>query len=274
MCPTSSLSPLHTCIDYTVIMPFNKYIYINYVYFHAPRSMLKDCGDLWTLASLEQDLHHWMDASGDLKQAKYYGNIVNMAMFSNAPDTLVLDILPPPELHLLLGPVNTIFGAMEREWPDASKWTTGCHVEKDEYHGGTFNGNACRKLLKNTELLQLTCPMHCLKYVEVFRAFKCVVDTCYGTVLHPDFQVHIQQFRQSFEALEISDTPKIHAVFFHVPQFCLKYACGLGRHSEQASESVHAHFKSVWANYIVPQSHPEYSARLLRAVKDFNCRRI
>ena len=128
--------------------------------------------------------------------------------------------------------------------------------------------------IKNTDILQQICPMYCLKYVEVFRAFKCVVDTCYGTVLSPNFQVHIQEFRQSFEALEIPVTPKIHAVFFHIPQFCLKHACGLGRHSEQASESVHAHFKSLWAKYKVCKSHPEYAARLLRAVKEFNCSRL
>ena len=40
----------------------------------------------------------------------------------------------------------------------------------------------------------------------------------------------------------VNVTPKRHCIFHHVPEFCGKYG-GLGRHSEQASESVHADFK-------------------------------
>ena len=177
----------------------------------------------------------------------------------------------PPKLHLLTGPVNTIFKAMEKEWPDVANWTRACRVEKDEYHGGTFNGNSCRKLLRSSDLLRSICPPMCLKYADVFKAFNCVVESCYGDEVSPDFENHIQEFRHTFEGLDISVTPKIHCVLHHVPQFCQRYSCGLGKHSEQASESVHAHFKSFWAKYKVPKSHPEYAARLLRAVKEFNC---
>ena len=241
------------------------------LFFHQFRCKLQDCGELRTLGSLEKQRTDWMDASGDLKRAKDYGNVVNKPMFASTPETLVLDILPPPELHLLIGPVNTIFSAMAKEWPGAAEWAVACHVQKEDYHGGSFNGNACRALLLKSDLLRSMCPFFCLKYVEVFRAFKCVVDSCYGTELSADFEDRIHEFRHAFNALEINVTPKIHAVFHHIPQFCLKYATGLGRHSEQASESVHAHFKSTWAKYKVNQSHPDYAARLLRAVKEFNC---
>ncbi len=50
--------------------------------------MLKDCGELRTLSSLEQLRTNWIDASGDLKKAKEYGNVVNMPLFSHDPDTL------------------------------------------------------------------------------------------------------------------------------------------------------------------------------------------
>ena len=38
--------------------------------------------------------------------------------------------------------------------------------------------------------------------------------------------------------LEISVTPKVHAVFFHVQEFCELTKMGLGPWSEQTSESV------------------------------------
>ena len=160
---------------------------------------------------------------------------------------------------------------MEKEWPDAINWTRACNIEKDEYHGGTFNGNSCRKLLKNTDLLRSMCPIVCLKYVSVLKAFNCVVESCYGDEISPDFENKIQEFKLTFEALDIPVTPKIHCVYYHVPQFCQHYSCGLGKHSEQASESVHAHFKNAWAKYKVHKSHPDYASNLLRTVKEFNC---
>ena len=160
---------------------------------------------------------------------------------------------------------------MERDWPDCAKWAQLCNVEKDEYYGGTFNGNSCRKLLKNTDLLRSICPPIGLKYVSVFQAFNNVVESCYGDYLSPDFENHINEFKHAYDALEIPVTPKVHCVYYHVSQFCIKYSCGLGKHSEQASESVHAHFKSTWAKYKVPKSHPEYAVNLLKAVKEFNC---
>ena len=60
--------------------------------------MLKDCGDLRTLGSLENQRLKWMNESGDLKNAKDYGNVVSPSILGSiAPaDTLVLDIIPPP----------------------------------------------------------------------------------------------------------------------------------------------------------------------------------
>ena len=101
-----------------------------------------------------------------------------------------------------------------------------------------------------------------LKYADVFKAFNCVVESCYGDEVSPDLENHIQEFRHTFEGLDISVIPKIHCVFHHVPQFCQRYSSGLGKH---------AHFKSFWGKYKVPKSHPEYAANLLRAVKEFNC---
>ena len=58
---------------------------------------------------------------------------------------------------------------------------------------------------------------------------------------------NITAFRQAYLDLDIPVTPKIHAIFVHIPQFCKLMNVGLGRFSEQASESVHCGFKSVWA---------------------------
>lgn len=60
--------------------------------------MLKDCGQMRTLESLDEMRCNWVNESGDPKKAKDYGNVVNKPMFNDAPATHILDILPPPGL--------------------------------------------------------------------------------------------------------------------------------------------------------------------------------
>ncbi|CAH1098718.1 unnamed protein product [Psylliodes chrysocephalus] len=84
----------------------------------------------------------------------------------------------------------------------------------------------------------------------------------------------IQLFKESYEALGISVTPKIHAIFFHVSDFCLKTWNGLGFYSEQAIESLHHDFCVTWTNYKVLKEHPQYNAKLLRVVCDYNIKHL
>ena len=76
----------------------------------------------------------------------------------------------------------------------------------------------------------------------------CVVLSCYGRVLSPNYKDQINFFRRSYKNLKISVTPKIHAVLFHIIEFCDSKGMGLSPRSEQASESVHHDFKQKWKN--------------------------
>ena len=40
---------------------------------------------------------------------KTFGNVIHEPLVGAKDNDLVIDILPPPELHLLLGVVNTLF---------------------------------------------------------------------------------------------------------------------------------------------------------------------
>ena len=56
---------------------------------------------------------------------------------------MILLLVPPPKLHLLIGP-----------------------VKREEFHGGSFNGNDSRKLLKKCCLFRgigFKCPGLCAK---------------------------------------------------------------------------------------------------------------
>ena len=47
-----------------------------------------------------------------MKEAKNYGNVVHPPLLCGEPNQRVVEILPPPELHLMLGAVNTLFSGM------------------------------------------------------------------------------------------------------------------------------------------------------------------
>ena len=54
----------------------------------------------------------WNEAGANMKDAKKHGNVVHPPLLRGEPNQLVLDLLPPPELHLMLGSVNTIFSGI------------------------------------------------------------------------------------------------------------------------------------------------------------------
>lgn len=137
------------------------------------RTSLALQGDDRTLESMRQDFWRWTDnGEGKRQNAKYFNNVVHPAVM-NLTDmtTTVLEVIPPPELHLLLGPVNTMYAGLAVLWPGVTVWIEKCHVVREAMHGGSFTGNSCKKLLSNLDLLQSLCPLSCLKYVEAFRAF-------------------------------------------------------------------------------------------------------
>ena len=88
------------------------------------------------------------------------------------------------------------------------------------------------------------------------------------------FEQTICDFKNSYLALGISVTPKVHTVFYHVPTFCRRHQVGLGIFSEQASEAVHSKFQKTWDKYKVSQLNDSYGSRLLMAVNDFNSSHI
>jgi hypothetical protein len=122
------------------------------------------------------------------------------------------------------------------------------------------------------------CPLVGLCFVTVFSAFNNVVKSCFGCVLAPEFTNYLREFRDSYMDLvtnhQLPVTPKVHAVFYHVEEFCSRRGTGLGLWSQQSTESLHRDFLVHWQRYEVAVEHPCYSERLLAAVCSYNSRHI
>ena len=164
---------------------------------------------------------------------------------------------------------------MEKRWPTlVTEWARHCNVQKDEQYGGTFDGNSCRLLLQHCDALDAMITLESKRFVTVFKMLNNVVASCFGNDLHEDYHQAILNFKQAYLDLEMPVTPKIHAIFNHITEFCATVNVGLGRFSEQASESVHHSFNVEWLRHKVNDDNPEYPSRLLRAVTVYNCKHI
>ena len=230
-----------------------------------------DCeGELRTLGNIRECYWSFTESERKTTKAKEYGNCIHAPPFKYGDDTLVLDLIPPPELHLMLGTVNLLYSNLEKVWPDVIQWPSSLYIEKEAIHGGSFAGNGCRKLLRNIDQLERCIPDEHLLFVDAFKAFNEVVVSCFGKSLHTNYKSRIERFRRTFQKLGIRVTPKVHSIIFHVIEFCDSKRCGLGTWSEQAFESVHSDFAKHWEKYKVPLSHNKFPDRLLRAVQEYN----
>lgn len=242
----------------------------------APKNQLDSSGIYRTIGSCLKNNAAWEKIGGSKCNAKMYKSTVHPPIFTGQDETLILDIIPPPELHLLLGAVNTIYKSMLTECEtDSLAWAKKCNVNREFVHGSpAFVGNACKKLLEKVDVLRSLSCINCVKYVQCFKDLQIVVDSFFSINLKSNNTKSIDDFRKSYCNLNIPITPKIHAIFFHVSDFCTKTGRGLGYFSEQSVESVHADFKSTWNKYKVSDSHPEFSIKLLRAVQEYNAKHV
>ena len=211
----------------------------------------------------------------------------------------IIDMMPPPELHMLLGLGNDFFDLLRKRLTTRPrgiqllkdfclKW----NLERVDYYGsgegdglrGQFAGNGCKTLLdhvdgheglvyflsKDAEALQLVQPI-----LDAMRAFNVVRKQCFGVILDANYKDSIKTFANLWIKCDRSITLKCHVLFVHVVQFLERNAekypgKGLGFWGEQAAESIHSKWEAFWARRKVPTTHKDYDKILFWALVEFN----
>jgi len=239
---------------------------------YARKDKLNEIAELRTIGNILANYTNWCNAGRNKTKAKNFMNCIHPPAIGTDKDQRIIDIVTPPELHLMLGAVNTLYNHMLQKFGDQIVlWTRQCNVKPDVTQGGSgFNGNSCKTLLQKVDMLRAICSIECLPYVKVLDDLRLVVKSCFGEFLDPNFVVYLENFRKSYTDLGISVTPKIHAIFFHVKDFCIEKQKSLGLFSEQSMESVHFDFKLVWSKYKLNSDHSDYPRQLFRAVCEYN----
>ena len=117
-------------------------------------------------------------------------------------------------------------------------------------------------------------PLGAKKFAEALHLLDEVRIHCFGQKLLPEFEQKIKNFEKKYRELNISVTPKAHALFQHCAEFCHEYGEGLGAFSEQSGETLHSDFLLCWNRYKRDKKHPSYLKQLLAAVVSYNSSHI
>ena len=209
--------------------------------------------NLLTLGKLTE-LHEYFVAAGSKRkdQARFQ-NCVNQNLLAGSPDTCVLTILFPPELHLIIGVVDKHLGGLEKVfglcWVD--KYLKQVNIVRKSYQGAhALEGNQSSMFLKKLPVLEKVIMQESdelkiegLSLLESLRCFSKVQDACFGQELKEGFENVIKQFCQVYRSLDnMSITPKIHIVEHHIVDFFREIEDkehGLGWYSEQGFEAIY-----------------------------------
>ena len=160
----------------------------------------------------------WLENGAKKKDAKFFMNCIHEPLIQDKEgkfsDVLILNVVPPAELHLLLGPVNKMYDELEKLWPEVNTWARDCKAFKCCRHGSGFNGNSCMRLIntENLDRLQMIIPAEFDAYVPALRAFGRVVNSCFGLKLSPSYMSDIDYFKRCYLNLGISVTPKVFSM--------------------------------------------------------------
>ena len=136
------------------------------------KDSLSEKGSLRTFVTLKNKFWEFHDDGRKMSRAKEFENVIHPSIIKPIDQSLpVLMVVPPPELHLMTGPFNTIFEDMMKIWPAAESWLDKCNTRRHAQHGGGFTGNSCMQLLEKLDILASICPMNCLPHVKALRCF-------------------------------------------------------------------------------------------------------
>ena len=186
-------------------------------------------------------------------EAKNYFNCVLEPLIKGNDEKCIYEVCPLPELHLLTGITSHIFNELNDAWGEdkAYQWALTHNIPNDSHHGNGFKGNSARRVLSHAGDLELdvTLPRRLKIFAHALQAFNIVVAGSFGKYESKFIIKEIYDFETAFMKLNISVTPKVHAVFEHLPEFLNLGYGPLGYYSEQATEASHYDFTPVWNNY-------------------------
>ena len=95
---------------------------------------------LRTLGNIRKHYLEWRQSGAKPSDCKHFKNCIHHPLLIGNDRKRIIDIIPPPELHLLMGPFNHMYKHLKNVWPQCEEWANQIHVKQVGYHGGGFIG--------------------------------------------------------------------------------------------------------------------------------------
>ena len=245
---------------------------------------LSKCGELRTIGTVCDRHQAYLDSGKDRTHLKEFDNCENFPLltddFEGDRDKLILDLCPPPGLHIMLGVVNQMVKLLEEKIPTlVEEWVAYSQAQRVSYHGGIFEGNGCKALVDKVDFLEMLVmndptehTAFVMSIVKVLRNFGKMRHSCYSKTLQPGFETDNDNYATSIENVvsdhDVSLILKNHIAKFHVKPWCEKTGVGLGARSEQTAEASHKKFRKIWQRF--KTTGPTRGKQLLKAACVFN----
>ena len=230
---------------------------------------------LRTIGNQKSLAEQYNNATGAAKDPQRFYSTHKPPLLPGDNSKLILQVCPPPEMHLLEGCVNHFVTEMNTALGGNGTVLTNFlksnSVKKVYQKNFRFQGNQCRDILNFLLVeLKLFLPPHLHKYVTVMEKLKDVKDSCFGMVLRPDYKKCISDFKVAFTASGWTIFPKAHIIMEHVETFCKNENSSLGLYSEQTGESVHKGFANRYDKYKRNAVNDNHQESFLAAALKYN----
>ena len=94
-----------------------------------------------TLGRVREWNRKYMAAGSPLKRAQEYKNCIHTPIIDGQDEEFILLLIPPAELHLMLGAVNTLLTCIEDRGVDIKSWLlSNLNIKHKPYHGTCLEG--------------------------------------------------------------------------------------------------------------------------------------
>ncbi|KAJ8671695.1 hypothetical protein QAD02_002954 [Eretmocerus hayati] len=106
---------------------------------HAPKDQLSlPCSEVRTNREISDHFLLWENAGAEKNLYKEFKNCIHKPIFTGDPDKPIIDIIVPPELHMMLGIVNFLYDNMFEEIEEVTlDWAKFCNVNRKVVRGGS-----------------------------------------------------------------------------------------------------------------------------------------
>ena len=101
-----------------------------------------------------------------------FKNVIAPCLIQDDPEKLIIDVIPPPELHLYEHIVTKLADLLGEVNPSVLEFFKRKCIVRHGYNGGGYDGPNCKKILFNLDELDALSDLNTLPSISTLRKFK------------------------------------------------------------------------------------------------------